>query len=281
MQIARPCSDGLPASTAPLLVRFLFTAVFLILILSPFFSDARFQGVDSLWRSAEAYEARYDDELALECVLKVLDITPDNGEALIEASRLYSRLGGREQDEEEKKEKVMTAKSLALRAIALDTNRVEAHFQLIVALGMLSEMAKNPGEKLEHARLIRQECARVLRRDCDHAGTHYIMGKWHHGLSRLSWFERLIVEAIFGGVPAEASSSEAYRFFKRAIDLQPDYILFRYGLATMLADTGRPEEAIEVLEQALLLPDAEPDDAIRKANCRRLLNRVRSEAVPN
>ena len=222
-----------------------------------------------------ALEVNFQEEQALQCYLKVLSNGPENVDVLALASRLYSRTGGREENLHLKKTRVLKAESLARRAMALDSNHVGARFQYIVSLALLSEMADSPKEKLKNARLIRDQSMRVLAIDPNHAATHYVMGKWHHGLSRLSWFDRLVCEAFLGGLPV-ASAEEASHYFQRAIDLQPDQILFYYGLAGYYVDEGRYPEATQVLESALELIELEPDDVVRKRNCRNLLDRLKT-----
>jgi tetratricopeptide (TPR) repeat protein len=233
------------------------------------------QPVETLWLEGIRLEKRNEDVLALEYFMRILQSNPGHPGALCKASKLYSRLGGRSEIKSEKKEMMLKAKSLACEAIHTDNQNADAHFQYILALGMLSEIADNPKDKLESARIIKNEAEIILLLDSNNAGAYYVLGKWNAALSGLNWFERFIGQTLLGGIPPGASYAEALRLFQHAIDLQPGCILFYYGMAKTLADHGQNEEAMKNLEKALLLPMLEPDDQIRKEKCKRLVAQIR------
>lgn len=233
------------------------------------------QSVETLWEEGIRLEKRNEDVPALEYFMKILQSNPAHLGALCKASKLYSRLGGRSEIKSEKKELMIKAKTLACEAIQTDNQNVDAHFQFILALGMLSEMADNPKDKLESARIIKNEAETILLLDSNNAGAYYVLGKWNAALSGLNWFERFIGQTLLGGIPPGASYTEALRLFQHAIDLQPGCILFYYGIAKTLADHGQNDEAMKNLEMALSLPNLEPDDQIRKENCKRLVTQIR------
>jgi regulator of microtubule dynamics protein 3 len=234
-------------------------------------SHAAVQPHDSLWIKAIMLEHRFDDARALECYLAILEKEPANIEALVKASRLYCRIGGRKPKGTSKKQDIGNARTLALQALKLSPNHVEARFQYIISMGLLAESADSPREKLENAKIIRREADIVLSIDSNHAGVYYVLGKWHQSISSLTWIERLACDALFGGVPDGASYSDAYKNLQRAIELKPEFILFRLGLAKLYYHQGRYPEAIQTLHAALRLPELDLDDAKRKENCKKLL----------
>jgi regulator of microtubule dynamics protein 3 len=234
---------------------------------------------DSLRIKASYFENRFDDPRALSFYRKILLRNPNDVDALIKTSRLYARIGGRKLKGASKKEDIRKAELYALRSIELAPHNVEARFNYIIAMGLLSEMAANPRAKLENARIIKRESDLVLALQPNHAGVHYVLGKWHQSISALSWMERLACDALFGGVPEGASSQEAMRNFERAIELYPDFILFHIGLAKFLAEQKRHAESVDVLKRALSMRELEPDDIIRKENCRRLLFELQHNTI--
>ena len=238
--------------------------------------NAYCQSAQDLWNEGMRFEEKFQDAEALRCFMKILERYPGHSGALCHASKLSAQLGGRLDNLMEKKKKVMFAKDLACRAMAADQLNADAHFHYIVALGLMAEMADSPVEKLENARIIKREAEFILRLDSNYAGVYYILGKWHAAISGLRWVDRLIIKALLGGLPEGASYNESILSFQRAVRLRPDYILFYYGLSKALADHGQNEVALKTLEQALLLPSLEPDDEIRKENCKRLIHLLKS-----
>ena len=225
------------------------------------------QSVQDIWNEGMRFEEKFQDAEALECFMKILARNPGHFGSLCQASKLSSRLGARTDNLSEKKKKVLFAKDLACRAMSADQLNADAHFHYMVALGLVAEMADNPVEKLENARIIKREAEVILRLDSNYAAVYYILCKWHAALSGLSWVERLIANTVLGGIPEGASYTESLLCFQRAINLRPDYILFYYGLSKTLAGHGQQEMALKTLEQALLLPALELDDEIRKEDC--------------
>ena len=237
------------------------------------------QSLEALWQDGVCLEKRNEDARALPYFTKILQYNPRHIGALCKASMLHSRFGGRPGIRSERKENVLKAKTFAFEAIQIDTVNIDAHFLYIVALGLLSEMADNPKDKLENARIIKKEAEIVLRLDPNHAAVYYVLGKWNDALSQLNWIEQFLSRILLGGIPAGASYPEALRNFQHAIDLRPDCILFYYGMAKTLAGHGQRAEALKKLEEALSLPLLEPDDQLRRENCKRLVGQIENKKL--
>ena len=242
-----------------------------LISLTSHISHAAIQPFDSLWMKAAAFENHFDDARALTCYLTILEKEPTNVEAMVKASRLYSRIGGRKPKGALKRQDIQNARALAFEAMKFSPMHVEARFQYIISMGLLAESAESPREKLENAKIIKREADIVLSLDSNHAGIYYVLGKWHQSISSLTWIERIACDALFGGVPDGASYAEAYKNLERAIELKPDFILFRFGLAKLYHHQGRYPEAIQTLHAAIRLPERDPDDVTRKENCKKLL----------
>ncbi len=79
--------------------------------------------------------------------------------------------------------------------------------------------------------------------------------------------------AVVGG---QGDRELAVRLLQAAVELEPDDARWRNGLGIALAEAGRPEEALAVLEVALRLDPANPDVRHNLERCRR----VAAERVP-
>ena len=103
---------------------------------------------------------------------------------------------------------------------------------------------------------------------------YFVLGKWQLELSRLNWLELLACKVLFGGLPEEISRENALTYFNKALTINPNSILYLFGQASAYADLGKTEKAIAILQKALKLPLAEPDDEQRKERCRDLLKEL-------
>ena len=215
-----------------------------------------------------------EDSIALIEVEKILETNPEHMESLLQASRSAANLVGTGAGQNRKAFYIQKSFNYAQRSIQLEPSSKEAHLNYIIALGLLSEIAKNPSEKLKHASVIKAEADYLLSIDSLYAPAHFALGKWHLSFASLSWFEKAACDILFGGMPREASLETALSCFEKAIQLQSDNILFHYNKALALHKLGYSVEAVNVLKYTLKLPLRDVNDTIRKNNCMALLNKL-------
>lgn len=221
-------------------------------------------------------EKDFKVEAALQKYELFIKSHPHHAQALTHASRMLSNIGGRLplDTKEEKQNYYARAKAYAVRAIALNNNDTETHLAYIIAIGLLTEVAGSPREKIQDAKTIYSEAETLLKLDSTFAPAYFILGKWHFELARLTWIEQMACKLFFGGLPEGISMEAAIENFKKASILQPNTILFLYGEASACHYEGEDEKAIRLLKQALALPPKEPDDLPRKERCSQLLREI-------
>lgn len=223
-----------------------------------------------------ALENQFKVESALEKYELAIKSNPTHGEAYMHASRMLSNIGGRlpKSSRSEKQKYYDKAKMYADKSIELLPRSPEAHLANIIALGLLSEIAINPHDKVRDARNIHQEAIKILEIDSTYAEAYFVLGKWQYELSGLNWMELMACKIFFGGFPEEISYEAAHRYFSKAIEYKNNSILFLYGMASSQHALGENEKAIQTLNKALSLPPAEPDDMLRKTRCENLLKEI-------
>jgi len=163
----------------------------------------------------------------------------------------------------------------AEQAIGLNAHNKEARLQRIIAWGLLATITEESREKLWLAKSLRLEIDFLLSLDSLYAPAHFVLGKWHLSLSKLSWVQQVACR-LAGGLPEAPSLAKALRHFNKSVQLEPGNILFLYNKALTLQELGRTEEALQVVLAALKQPARESDDEIRKDNCRALLIQLES-----
>ena len=232
------------------------------------------QSADSLFHEGFKLESSFHADEALERYSLAIQLNPNHIQALTHSSRMLSNRAGHNPNLDLKIKDLQEAETVSRRAIALKPNSTDAHFSLIVTLGLQAESAGNPREKIKNAKIIREEAEIILRLDSTYALAWFVLGKWHHELSRLNWYERLACELFFGGLPEGISMDKAVYYFNRALRLEPESILFLYGQAISLHYLNEDDQARAILKRALQLPLKDPDDAIRKQKCSALLKEI-------
>jgi sterol desaturase/sphingolipid hydroxylase (fatty acid hydroxylase superfamily)/tetratricopeptide (TPR) repeat protein len=252
-------------------------ALIALVLLSLSASMAIAQSADAWMGKGIEAEKKFNDQAAYEFYSQAIKVEPKNTEALWRASRMLSNLAGRSADKATKASRSLQSSELAKSAIQLDPRNKEARLCHIIALGLLSEVAGSPSEKLANAKIIYAEAQTIIKLDSLYAPAHFVLGKWHLELAKLNWAEKLACNLLFGGVPKGVSFEKSIRYFEKAIQLQPDYILFHYGKASALFYTGHHDKVIAVLENALRLSPVEPDDNLRIQKCRKLLSESKQQ----
>ncbi|HEY5823485.1 MAG TPA: hypothetical protein VIT44_03925 [Cyclobacteriaceae bacterium] len=233
------------------------------------------QNVNVLMEEGLQLEKEFKLEEALKKYEIILKQEPNHVEALIHASRMTSNIAGHIKDKEERGKKLFFSENYSRRAIKLNPKSADAHFSLILTLGLQSEIAPSPREKVKDAKLIREEAEKIIEVDPTYALGYFALGKWHFEVSKFNWLERTACDLFFGGFPENVSMEEAIKNFNKATALDPNQIIILYGHASVLHYEGEDEEAIRVLEKAINLPIREPDDAFRKEKCKELMKEIK------
>jgi tetratricopeptide (TPR) repeat protein len=248
--------------------------VFLLWLTLPGY-DAFAQQAD-FFSEGLAFEKAFKVNAALEKFELAIRQNPKNTEALTHASRMLSNIGGRlpKTELDKKLELYERAKTYAEKSIELDPSIPESHLAYVISLGLQSEIATNPHDKVRYAQNIHNEATKILKLDSTFAEAYFILGKWQYELSRLNWMELMACRIFFGGFPEEISLERALEYFKQANAYKEDYILFLYGLASAQHALGENDKATQTLQRALSLPLSEPDDATRKERCQALLRQI-------
>ncbi len=186
---------------------------------------------------------------------------PENFEALWRAARGALVLG-----EVEKRDPVARdalyrkAREYASRAIAVDSLRIEGHYWLVSTKGRealhasFSTAARLAGE-------VYDEAHGVLARDPLHAGAHYVLGALNLEVMKLPRIKRWLGRKVLGNRGLyDTSWKNGRTFLERAVELEPEMILFRYDLARLYELRGEHEAARGEFERLVTLERKHPMD---------------------
>lgn len=211
--------------------------------------------IKKLLQKAEEKFENKNEKGALNLYLDVLDMEPENYEALWNASLMYSRIGFRFEDESDQKSHFERAVELAEKSVALYPDSSRAHYVMAVAEGRMADVI-GTGERIETSHRIEENIKRAIELDPDYAPSWHLYGVWHSEVANITRAERIAARFISGGIPGGASNETAEEYLKKAIEINPDHMLFRLDLARHYERSRQEEKAIPVLEEIL---DMEPD----------------------
>lgn len=236
------------------------------------------QSANDLFAEGLALEKVFKVEEALAKYEAVLQRQPTHEEALWHASRMESNVGGHLKEKTAKRTHFEKAQAYAQKAIQLNPQSVGGRFAHIISMGLLSEIADNPREKIKNAKIIREEAETIVTLDSTFAPVYFVLGKWHYELAKLNWLEQLACDFFFGGMPEDVSMEKAIRHFERASTLDPDNILFLYGEASVYHYKKNYPRAKALLVRAVRLAPREPDDILRKEKCQAMLDQINGKS---
>ncbi len=236
-------------------------------------STASRANVETWWNDALAAEAQLDTRRALEILLRLEKISPDDPRILRKIARQYSDLETDLPEPAEKRKSVEQALAYARRAVELEPRNAENVLSLAVCHGKRA-MLTGTREKVDGSRLVRELVERALAIDPDYAWAHHLLGRWHVEVSELSSTARAFVWVFHGGLPA-GSSADAVRHLERAVTLEPGQLQHRLELGFAYRAHGDSARAREAFAAGLAMPSREKHDEPAKLRARAALALLR------
>ena len=168
----------------------------------------------------------------------------------------------------------LEAERYARRATAIDSNRVEGHFVLGMALGRVA-LTKSKKDRVRYAREIFEAATRALAIAPEHDGAHHILALWHAEAMRISGFNRFMAKNLLGGkILNQASWARAISHLETAVAIDPDRIFHRLDLARVYVDRKRYREARLQLNAIAELPNRVAHDPEYRKDAARLLAEI-------
>lgn len=237
------------------------------------------QVIPSAARTDSLFRAGLADQ-SYQAALAHVARQPDDYGALWRASRAETFLGIiTDKHAPEKSEMFRRAEEFAQRAIAHAPRRPEGHFWLAAAYGRHARVVG----MLAAARFARdahQETLRLLVIDSLYAGAHGLLGKMNSDASDLPRLTRFFVGRIIGmSIVRDASWEMAERELRRAIQLDPESMIFRFDLIQMYLRTQREAEADRTVRTLVALPIRSPADTFWQRDAANQLEAYRRARV--
>lgn len=226
-----------------------------------------------LVRDGLAAENRFDSKAALDLFLRADAAHPGNAFILQKISRQYSDLAVDATDVAEKKRLCTESLAFGKRAVELQPDNAVNVLSLAICYGKLG-LLSDTRTKIEYSRLMRNYAEHALTLNPDYDYAHHVLGRWHYEVATLGAGTRFLVKLIYGGLPS-ASTAEAVRHLRRAVELSPTLPAHHVELGFALLADGQREAARAEFEKALALPMQEKYDTEARRRATDALQKLR------
>lgn len=224
------------------------------------------QPVENWLEQARGHLEQFAYEDALQLYEKVLKRRPEHVPALCGAA--YSGgMVGKFRSGEERERLYLQSMERARQAYRLRPDDAEANFAMAWALGGQALLA-GAREKVKLAEEMRGYLRKALDSAPQDHRAWFVLGSWRYRIATAGFLERTAANLFFGGLPEEGDLDSAIEAYRKAVELRPESILYRYELARALQKAGRNQEALRHYQAAVQLTPRTPEDPTLLAHCR-------------
>ncbi len=235
--------------------------------------------ISQLLQKADALYAGFKPKEALNELLKVLQLDPQNHEALSKASRVYIDFGDAITEttadwQERKLKQYRIAEEYARKAIKADPDGTWGHFYVAVSLGKIAMRSSIP-KQIDLAKEIRTEVEKAIALDPQNGYAYHVYGVWHRRMAEIGQMSRLLSVAVLWRSVPKGSLEKSVEYLKKAISLNPTVISHHLELAKTYIPMGQLELARDSLRTAQELPVQFSDDPINKKAVEKLLQELK------
>lgn len=237
-----------------------FLSIFLLCL---FISSLSFgQNVETLIKEGDDLRTAGEYDSAIAKYQEVLKIDPNNADALWKIGKAYTDKGDGLPANQKNEKKALFDKSIEYcqRAIAVDSKKAEAHFNLAVAIGRKALLV-NILQRVGPAKEVKKELEITIQLDPNHDGAYHALARWHRK-----------APGIVGGKKEEAINN-----YLKAIQIKPNYIEHRLELAkAYISDRKDKASAKSQLEIAVTIAPENEVEKRRLKEAQEFLNVLKS-----
>ncbi|MEP6621877.1 MAG: hypothetical protein ABJE47_21315 [bacterium] len=189
--------------------------------------------------------AAMDAPSALHHYEEAIKLDPKAYDALCKATREAVDVGLYASDEQERNRLFSLAEQYARRAVEVNGQDAEGHFQLARALGRKA-LTLGKKDQVKYAGDVRTEALAALAINPNDPGAMHVMGMWNYNVLRLNGLVRFLAIRVLGGKTFESAKwDDAQKFMESATALDPKVLVHHLDLARVYAARDNKEKARE------------------------------------
>jgi tetratricopeptide (TPR) repeat protein len=218
---------------------------------------------------------QFDNEAGLKLYQEVEELDPENYEALWGISRCYIDIGEHlpaKTDEEQTVQLGMYEKALAYanRAIDVKPTGSQGFLRRAIANGRIA-LFKGVWESLDLVKAVKEDAEKAITLDPGDATAYYIMGRTHAKVSEKPGIIRWPLGLGW------ASYEEAVEYYEKALELRPDFIMYRLDAARAYIELDEYETARKHLRAVVDIADQDEDDGTYRQEAMDLAEQIMDE----
>jgi tetratricopeptide (TPR) repeat protein len=230
-------------------------------------------------KNADRLYAQFKAREATKELQRILEVDGGNFEALIKMARAYIDIGdiipesGATWKERKLKEYVL-AEDYARRAVNIGPHSTWSHFWLAAALGNAA-IVSPAARQLELANEIRTQIEKAIELDSKNGLAYHAYGVWHRKVTEIGGASRMLAPVLYGQSVPTGSLEKSVEYLKRAVELNPTFIVSRLELARSHVARTEWEPARVLLRSIPDLPMQFSDDHKHKQQAAQLLAEIK------
>ena len=239
--------------------------IFLIVILAVQFAHA-VENVKALIAEGDSLYHIFDNEAAKAKYLIALKEQPGNADILWRISRTEVDIGehlAKDAQEQRFQEALLYADS----SIAVDPSNQYGHLRRAIALGRIA-LFKGVFKSVSLVKQIKNSLDECLKIDPDEPTAHYVLARTHAKLCEKPKIARKILG--LGWADRQIADTE----YRKAIELDSSFIMYRLDYAKLLLEMGKCDRARIQLMKIEELPIIDEDDPDFKIEAEELLKNL-------
>lgn len=230
-------------------------------------------------KNADRFYSQFRPREAAAELRRILAVDGRNFEALIKLARAYIDIGDMIAEsgpdwKERKLKEYGAAEEHARKAAQVDPQNAWGHFWVAAALGSIA-MVSPVAKQVELAGEIRDKVERAIALDPRNGPAYHVYGVWHRKLAEIGGASRMIASVLYGQSMPSGSLDKSVEYLRKAVELNPTFIVSRLELARTHISRGEWEPARELLRSISDLPIRFSDDSKHKKQAAVLLAEIK------
>jgi tetratricopeptide (TPR) repeat protein len=241
----------------------------------------RYAGPDvtQLLKNAERLYSQFKPKEAVAELHKVLQIEPQNFEALAKLTRAHIDIGdmipqSAHDWQERRMKEYRTAEDYARKAITANPSSTWGHFYVAASVGNIAILSP-VGKQIDLAGEIRSAVEKAIALDPQNGFAYHAYGVWHRKMAEIGKTKRMFASLVYGRSVPAGTLEKSIEYLRKAVALNPTVIVSRLELARTYVATENWPLAHNLLSSIRELPVQFSDDARHKQKAEELLEEIK------